>query len=249
MELWIDTALRARGLLVELPGRRRAARRRRLVLADAPRQGADGAPRRRPRPAAARATRATGSRTSCARAVEDGVFFAGDSAGHCLPLTAEGIRTALYFGLACGRELRAVLDGQRTREQALAALRRLLGRARAQVPLAAARAARDRPDHAEPRARPQLVRAFESRRLTRWAFNHYLAIAPPSSSPPAPARVARAGRPGGRSPRRSRARGPSGPSQARQRDREPADALLDRRLGQVGVAQDERRRRCRRGSM
>ena len=45
------------------------------------------------------------------RAVEDGVFFVGDSAGHCLPLTAEGIRTALYFGLACGRELRAVLDG------------------------------------------------------------------------------------------------------------------------------------------
>jgi len=41
-------------------------------------------------------------------AVEDGVFFAGDSAGHCLPLTAEGIRTALYFGLACGRELRRV---------------------------------------------------------------------------------------------------------------------------------------------
>ena len=48
------------------------------------------------------------------------MFFAGDSAGHCLPLTAEGIRTALYFGLACGRELRAVLDGRRTREQALA---------------------------------------------------------------------------------------------------------------------------------
>jgi flavin-dependent dehydrogenase len=39
---------------------------------------------------------------------EDGVFFVGDSAGHCLPLTAEGIRTALYFGIACGRELRAV---------------------------------------------------------------------------------------------------------------------------------------------
>src|SRR5205807_7608232 len=38
-------------------------------------------------------------------ATEDGVFFAGDSAGHCLPLTAEGIRTALYFGIACGREL------------------------------------------------------------------------------------------------------------------------------------------------
>ncbi len=54
------------------------------------------------------------------RAVEDGVFFTGDSAGHCLPLTAEGIRTAIYFGLACGREIRAVLDGRTEREQALA---------------------------------------------------------------------------------------------------------------------------------
>src|ERR687894_3164828 len=52
-------------------------------------------------------------------ATEDGVFFAGDSAGHCLPLTAEGIRTALYFGIACGRELRAVVEGRRTREDAL----------------------------------------------------------------------------------------------------------------------------------
>src|SRR5205823_14612947 len=52
-------------------------------------------------------------------AVEDGVFFAGDSAGHCLPLTAEGIRTAFYFAIACGRELRAVVEGRRTREDAL----------------------------------------------------------------------------------------------------------------------------------
>ncbi len=51
--------------------------------------------------------------------VEDGVFFVGDSAGHCLPLTAEGIRTALYFGIACGRELAAVLDGRQTVELAL----------------------------------------------------------------------------------------------------------------------------------
>ena len=40
-------------------------------------------------------------------AAADGVFFAGDSAGHCLPLSGEGIRTAFYFGIACGRELRA----------------------------------------------------------------------------------------------------------------------------------------------
>jgi flavin-dependent dehydrogenase len=54
-------------------------------------------------------------------AAEDGVFFAGDSAGHCLPLSGEGIRTAFYFGIACGRELRRVLDGRATRAEALAA--------------------------------------------------------------------------------------------------------------------------------
>jgi menaquinone-9 beta-reductase len=53
------------------------------------------------------------------RAAEDGIFFAGDSAGHCFPLSGEGIRTAFYFGTACGRELRAVLDGERSREEAL----------------------------------------------------------------------------------------------------------------------------------
>jgi flavin-dependent dehydrogenase len=54
-------------------------------------------------------------------AAEDGVFFVGDSAGHCFPLSGEGIRTAFYFGIACGRELRRVLAGEATREQALAA--------------------------------------------------------------------------------------------------------------------------------
>ena len=52
-------------------------------------------------------------------ATEGGVFFVGDSAGHCLPTSAEGIRTALYFGLACGRELRAVVEGRRRRRDAL----------------------------------------------------------------------------------------------------------------------------------
>jgi len=113
------------------------------------------------------------------RAVEDGIFFVGDSAGHCLPLTAEGIRTALYFGLACGRELRAVLDGTRTREQALARyaafsdsharkFRWLLSVQRAVGQITPSRAA------------TAIVKAFENRRLTRWAFSHYLAIAPPS---------------------------------------------------------------------
>ena len=52
-------------------------------------------------------------------ATEDGVFFVGDSAGHCFPLSGEGIRTAFYFGIACGRELRDVLAGAQSRERAL----------------------------------------------------------------------------------------------------------------------------------
>jgi flavin-dependent dehydrogenase len=52
-------------------------------------------------------------------ATEGTAFCAGDSAGHCFPLSGEGIRTAFYFGIACGRELRAVLAGQQTRAQAL----------------------------------------------------------------------------------------------------------------------------------
>ncbi len=112
-------------------------------------------------------------------AVEDGVFFVGDSAGHCLPLTAEGIRTALYFGLACGRELRAVLDGRRSRTEALArygafsdrherkyrwmlGTQRLLGRM------------------TPSRSVTAWVRALENRRIADWIFEHYLAIAPPS---------------------------------------------------------------------
>jgi flavin-dependent dehydrogenase len=112
-------------------------------------------------------------------AVEDGVFFAGDSAGHCLPLTAEGIRTAIYFGLACGRELRAVIEGRAGREQALAryaafsdAHARKFG-----MLLAVQRAIGQLTPS---RATTALVRAFENQRLSAWAFSRYLAIAPPS---------------------------------------------------------------------
>ncbi len=112
-------------------------------------------------------------------AVEDGVFFAGDSAGHCLPLTAEGIRTAMYFGLACARELRAVHEGRITREQALARYgafsdgharkyrwllnsQRMLGRLTpTYLPTA-------------------LSRSLQSRRFAAWIFDRYLEIAPPS---------------------------------------------------------------------
>ena len=52
-------------------------------------------------------------------ATEAGVFFVGDSAGHCFALSGEGIRTAFYFGIACGRQLRRVVDGEMARAEAL----------------------------------------------------------------------------------------------------------------------------------
>lgn len=54
----------------------------------------------------------------------DTVFAVGDAAGQCLPLTAEGIRPALYFGDDCGRLVQAVIDGRLTLPTALAEYRR-----------------------------------------------------------------------------------------------------------------------------
>jgi flavin-dependent dehydrogenase len=112
-------------------------------------------------------------------AVEDGVFFVGDSAGHCLPLTAEGIRTALYFGLACGRELRAVVEGKRTRESALGrygAFSAAHGRKFNWMLRVQQAVGRITPS----RSMTAVVAAFENRRICGWAFDQYLAIAPPT---------------------------------------------------------------------
>jgi flavin-dependent dehydrogenase len=121
-------------------------------------------------------------------ATEDGVFFVGDSAGHCLPLTAEGIRTALYFGIACGRELRRVLAGEQCHEQALARYHRFSA------------------DHASPftwmlrvqrlipRVAPRLlgpaVTAMGIKRFVDWSFGHYLDVAHPAFVGGAAARAA-----------------------------------------------------------
>jgi digeranylgeranylglycerophospholipid reductase len=116
-------------------------------------------------------------------ATGDGVFFVGDSAGHCLPLTAEGIRPAFYFALALGRELREVLAGRAARDDALrryaafshahrrpfAAMlmtQHLVGRLTGSGALRAA------------------VRLTGRRRVAPWIFGHYFRITPP---PPAPA--------------------------------------------------------------
>ncbi len=122
-------------------------------------------------------------------AARDGVFFVGDSAGHCLPLSAEGIRTALYFGIACGRELLAVVAGERSREEALRRYEtfsashewkfRWMLRAQRLVPRVA------------PRVLRTVIAALGRRGVVAWIFGHYLGIAPPGfagAAPPARSR-------------------------------------------------------------
>jgi flavin-dependent dehydrogenase len=111
-------------------------------------------------------------------ATDGDVFFAGDSAGHCLPLTAEGIRTAFYFGIACGRELRQVTDGRATRQLALqryAAFSarherhyRWLLRVQRLVP------------KVPPRLLATALRGMSRDDFVRWSFGHYLRIAHPA---------------------------------------------------------------------
>jgi flavin-dependent dehydrogenase len=110
-------------------------------------------------------------------ATEDGVFFVGDSAGHCLPLTAEGIRTAFYFGIACGRELRAVVEGRSTAAEALARYGDFsdLHRWKFSAMLQAQRLVPRVP----PRVLARALQAMQWRRFVDWSFGHYLAIAPP----------------------------------------------------------------------
>jgi menaquinone-9 beta-reductase len=116
------------------------------------------------------------------RPASDGsVFFAGDSAGHCLPLTAEGIRTAFYFGIACGRELRAVLEGRKRRADALADYAAFSDSHRWKFE------AMLRVQQAIPRVPPRLLglmlRGMARDGFVRWSFGHYLRIAPPPTAP------------------------------------------------------------------
>src|SRR4051794_8528409 len=117
-------------------------------------------------------------------ATEDGVFFAGDSAGHCLPLTAEGIRTAFYFGIALGRELAAVVGGRQDKAAALSRYGRFSAshRWKFQAMYGAQQSIR----HLHGRPLDGLTRLFTRPRVSRWTFQHYLEIAPPSFAVPAP---------------------------------------------------------------
>ena len=123
------------------------------------------------------------------------VFFCGDSAGHCLPLTAEGIRPAFYFGIFCARELRAVLDGTRPRAEALSRYSAFNARHRWKFEWML------RIQQLVPRVPPRILapalRAMSTDAFVRWSFNHYMNIADPSlatadaaSGPGRPAPVA-----------------------------------------------------------
>lgn len=54
------------------------------------------------------------------------VFVVGDAAGHCLPVTGEGIRPALCFGSSCGRIVQRVIEGELTPEEGLFRYRRVV---------------------------------------------------------------------------------------------------------------------------
>ena len=120
-------------------------------------------------------------------ALEDDVFFVGDSAGHCLPTTAEGIRPALILGALLGDELRAVVEGRRSAADARAryakahdgmrfdfeCLYRVQGSIR----------------HLHGPVLNRLTRVFTRRRISLWAFGKYLNICHPDLLP-TPPRVA-----------------------------------------------------------
>ena len=110
--------------------------------------------------------------------VEDGIFFVGDSAGHCLPTTAEGIRPAFYFGLALGRELADVVGGRQTRAQALARYGSFTDEHEWQYRWLL------RVQHLVGRITPTRLLSpglalLDSQRFVDWSFRGYLDICPP----------------------------------------------------------------------
>jgi hypothetical protein len=101
-------------------------------------------------------------------------------------VTAEGIRPAFYFAVACGRELRAVLEGRQTRGQALeryAAFceeKRYAWRWMLRVQRLVGHINRYP-------AMTSTLEAMSHTRFVRWAFSHYLHICPPGYALPPPA--------------------------------------------------------------
>jgi flavin-dependent dehydrogenase len=104
--------------------------------------------------------------------VSGGILFIGDAAGHCLPLSAEGIRAAVYFGTAAGRLIAASLRGELPRAEALrryAALHEAEARHYAKL----LRAQRAIPDIA-PRTLAAVSHLLKIPRVHHWLVRRYL---------------------------------------------------------------------------
>ena len=110
-------------------------------------------------------------------ATEDGVFFVGDSAGHCLPTTAEGIRPALILGTRLGEELRAVVEGRQSAGAARAAYRSLHDEHR--FAFEALYRVQQSIRFLHGPVLDRLARLFTRRRVSLWSFGKYLNICHP----------------------------------------------------------------------
>jgi flavin-dependent dehydrogenase len=104
----------------------------------------------------------------------DAVFVVGDAAGHCLPLSGEGIRTAVLAGVRCGELIQRVLDGAMTVADAAGAYRALCAadRRRYRGLLWANLLLLGLPQRWLGRAASLVARP----RALRWFFSHYLDI-------------------------------------------------------------------------
>ena len=109
--------------------------------------------------------------------VDRDVFFCGDSAGHCLPVTAEGIRPAFYFGIACGREIRSVIERRSSRDAALTRYGAFNDshRWKYEWMLKVQRLVPKVP----PRILGPALRGMSTDAFVRWSFDHYLNICAP----------------------------------------------------------------------
>lgn len=110
--------------------------------------------------------------------VRDGMFVVGDAAGHCLPVSGEGIRPALVFGQVAGRLAERARTGEMTLDQALSRYRaHVLSRRRGYEALDRLQSLLDRMPDA---AFSLLARAMATPRLGGWAVRHYREVADPA---------------------------------------------------------------------
>jgi flavin-dependent dehydrogenase len=112
--------------------------------------------------------------TGWSDAVVDGVFVTGDAAGHCLPLSGEGIRTAVLAGFECGAFVRRVLEGTLTHAAAARQYRSFVAqdRRRYRALLWANLLVLTTPQ----RLLGTAARGLAHPSLLRWFFRHYLGV-------------------------------------------------------------------------